>query len=104
MIFRFNTGDVTFFDDDQAYFENKLSNLKKFLKKADEQNPDVIDVKVNMKKTRHTSGERFECSVTITCPHHGKFHADVSAENIKKCADEIYEKLRPQVKKFQETR
>lgn len=103
MIFRFNTNDVTFFDEDQRYFETKLSNLKKFLKKEDEKNPDVIDVKVNLKKNRHTSGEKFECSVTMIAPKNSKFHAEVLAENIKKCADELYEKLRPQVKKFQET-
>lgn len=103
MIFHFNTNDVTFFEDDQKYFETKLSNLKKYLKKEDEENPDVIDIKVTLKKNKHNSGEKFECSVNIVGPKNSKFHSKVATENIKKCADELYEKLKPQVKKFQET-
>jgi|GEM_PF-5625028 len=29
MIIQFNTGDVTFFEDDQAYFEKRLNDVTK---------------------------------------------------------------------------
>ncbi len=101
MIFHFKTSDVTFFKEDQSYFEEKISNLKKFFRKKDSENPDVIDVHVKIKKNKHHTGERFECNTTIFCPTHGKFHAEVTEDNIKKCADKIYEKLTVQTKKFQ---
>ncbi len=101
MLFQFQTNDVTFASEEQEYFEKRISGLEKFLgfEAGDE---DSIKVDINISKNRHHAGERFECSANITSPHHGKFHAEVIAENIKKCADELHDKLQPQMKKFHE--
>jgi ribosomal subunit interface protein len=100
MIFHFKTSDVTFFDEDQQYFESKFFNLKKVLN--DNEKGDAVDVRITLEKNKHHTGERFEAQAHITCPHNGKFDAKIEAENIKKCADELYEKLKPQIVKFKE--
>lgn len=101
MLFHFRTPHVTFFEDDQEYFEKKLSHLETFLgnEAGDE---DTTDAHVSIDKNKHESGERFEAKATITSKNHGKFHAEESAENIKKLADLLYDKLRRQMKKFHE--
>lgn len=101
MIFHFRTTNVTFFPEDQDYFEEKLRNLLKFLgNEAGDR--DTVDVHVSIEKNKHESGERFEAHATITCPRNGKFHSEVFAENIKKCADLLEDKLGVQMKKFHE--
>ena len=101
MIFHFRTNNVTFFEEDQDYFETKLLALKKFLgnEAGDE---DTCDTHVSIEKNKHETGERFECHATIHSPHKGKFHAEVASENIKKCADLLEDKLEVQMKKFHE--
>ena len=101
MIFHFQTGDVTFAPEDQEYFEKRFLTLKKYLgwEAGDD---DTVDVKIKLEKNKHHTGERFEASSTIIAPHGGKFHAEISAENIKKCADELHDKLKPQITKFHE--
>ena len=99
MIFHFRTTNVTFFEEDQAYFEEKLSTLVKFLgnEAGDE---DTVDAHISLSKNKHESGNRFEAHATVSCAHHGKFHTEVEADNIKKCADIIEDKLGVQMKKF----
>lgn len=99
MIFHFRTNNVTFFPEDQEYFETKLRALKKVLG-SEAGDEDTCDAHVSIEKNKHEAGERFECSATIHSPHNGKFHADVSAENIKKCVDLLEDKLFTQMKKF----
>lgn len=101
MIFHFQTGDVTFVSEDQEYFEKRFLTLKRYLgwESGDE---DTVEVNIKLEKNRHHTGERFEASSTIFAPHDGKFHAEVSTENIKKCADELHDKLKPQIVKFHE--
>ncbi len=101
MIFQFQTNDVTFTPEDRGYFEKRLSNLEKFLgyETGDE---DSVTIRLNISKNKHHTGERFESACTMTSPHGGHFHGEVIAENIKKCADELHDKLQPQVKKFHE--
>ncbi len=103
MIFQFQTSDVTFFDDDRDYFEKRLFGLKKFLGSGagDE---DSVQMHIKIEKGRHQTGDRFEGTATMTCPYHGKFYASVSADNIKKCADLLEDKLRRQIKKFHQKR
>ncbi len=99
MIFQFHTNDVTFFEDDQAYFEKRLFGLKKFLGSAagDE---DSVKVDVHLTKDKHHAGERFHAKVHMSCPHGGSFHADSDSEDIKSLADKIKDTLEIQVKKF----
>ena len=101
MIFNFETENVNFFEEDKNYFEQKILRLKKFFG-SDAGDRDTIDTKVRLLKNKHRAGEKFECAVTIFSPRHGKFVAEISAENIRKCADEIYEKLKKQIKNFHE--
>ncbi len=100
MIFHFQTNSITFSEDDEAYFRQKFEHLATFLGSEAGEDEDSIDTRIKLDKNRHHTGERFEASSTIISPHHGKFHAEVNAENIKKCADELYEKLSTQMKKF----
>ena len=103
MIFHFRTNNVTFFEEDQDYFETKLSALVKSVSythlRAHETSLHLV-CRLLLEKNKHESGERFEAHGTISCAHHGKFHAEVSAENILKCADLLEDKLGVQMKKF----
>ena len=100
MIFHFHTKNVTFFPEDQDYFESTLSHLKKLLAQEEAKSSQEIEIRVNLEKNKHHSGNVFESDATLFCPHRGKFHAETKGENIKQCADSLYEKLKPQVKKF----
>ena len=100
MIFHFQTNSVTFSEDDETYFTQKFKHLKTFLGSEAGNSEDTMDARITLNKNKHHTGNRFEASSTIICPHHGKFHAETNAENIKKCADALYEKLKRQMEKF----
>lgn len=99
MIFHFQTGSVTFFEEDQAYFEEKFMHLKKTLGSlaGDE---DTVDVRVTIEKNKHHAGDKFEASATVKAPGHSGFHAEVAGENIKQCADLLEDKIKVQIKKY----
>ena len=99
MIIQFNTGDVTFFEDDQEYFEKRLNDIVRFLgnEAGDE---DSVRVHVSLSKNRHQSGERFEAKAHMTSPHGGDFMAEASSETIKSLADSIKDILERQARKF----
>jgi len=99
MIFHFQSGNVTFFPEDQEYFEKRLIDLEKLLG-WESGDADTLDLRVNIEKTPHKSGDKFVSSATLTGPKHGKFHAEVSHEDIKGCADALKDKLKIQVVKF----
>lgn len=99
MIFQFQAKNINFFDEDKAYFEEKIGLLSKFLGNEAGDN-DSIHVHIALEKNNHQSGERFEAKGHMTTPHHGDFFAEVSSENIRGCADLLEEKLKTQVKKF----
>lgn len=99
MIIQFNTGDVTFFDDDQAYFEKRLEDIKRFLG-SEIGDADSVKVKVTLSKNRHHSGERFEAKAHMTSPNGGDFMAEATSENIKALADNIKDILERQARKF----
>ncbi len=101
MIIQFHKNDVTFFEEDQAYFEKRLSGLTKFLgKKAGDE--DSVKIVVHLNKDKHQTGKRFHAKSHMTCPRGGSFHAETDAENIKKLADRLKDTLEIQVKKFHE--
>ena len=99
MIIQFNTGDVTFFEDDQAYFEKRLNDVTKFLgnEAGDE---DSVKVHVSLSKDKHHSGERFAAKAHMTSPHGGDFMAETTSETIKALADDIKDTLERQARKF----
>jgi len=99
MIIQFKTGDVTFFEDDQAYFEKRLSDVLRFLgnEAGDE---DSVTVHVVIEKDRHHSGKRFHAKAHMTSPHGGDFMAEATAESIKALADAIKDILERQARKF----
>jgi len=101
MIFQFHTGDVTFFDEDREYFEKRFFHLKKILG-FDAGDSDSIKTDVRISKNRHKTGDRFEAIATVVSPHGGRFHAEISANNIKECADKLEGKLNQQARKFHE--
>jgi ribosome-associated translation inhibitor RaiA len=98
MILHFHTGDVTFFDDDRDYFRKRFLKLEQMLG-FDSGDPDSIEIRVHIEKSKQSSGNRFKATANLTCPR-GKFHAETSTENIKKCADELKAKLRSQIEAF----
>ncbi len=101
MIIQFNKNDVTFFEEDQAYFEKRLSVLTKFLgKKAGDQ--DSVKTIITLSKDKHQTGKKFHAKAHLTCPGGGDFHAKSDAENIKKLADKLKDTLEIQIKKFHE--
>ncbi len=99
MIIQFNTGDVTFFEDDQAYFEKRLNDVTRFLGNEAGDN-DSVRVHVSLGKNRHHSGERFEAKAHMTSPHGGDFMAEASSETILGLADAIKDTLETQARKF----
>ncbi|MCF7831128.1 hypothetical protein K9M41_04005 [Candidatus Gracilibacteria bacterium] len=98
MIFHFKTGNVTFFEEDKEYFEKRLSKIRDILgwKAGDE---DSLEISIAMEKGKQHSGDRFSASATLIAPH-GKFYAEVGADNIKKCADLLQKKLKGQLDSF----
>ncbi len=99
MQFQFKTHHVTFFPEDQAYFEDKLRHLSVILGSMGG-DPDAVKCDVTLDKNKHHAGDRFEAKSHITCAHHGNFHAEVSTDTIKKCADLLHDKLKSQIKTF----
>jgi len=99
MLFHFQTGNVTFCPEDQEYFEKRLIDLERLLgwEAGDE---DTVDMRIKLEKMAQKSGDKFIASGNLTCPNHGKFHAEVSHEDIKGCADLLKDKLKIQVVKF----
>lgn len=99
MLFHFQSGNVTFFPEDQEYFEKRLGDLQKLLgwEAGDE---DTVELRVNLEKMTQKSGDKFIAKATLTCPNHGKFHSEVSHEDIKGCADLLKDKLKIQAVKF----
>ncbi len=96
MIFQFQTDNVTFFDEDKAYFEKRFLPLKKF---AGISNDESVMVNIKLTKNKHSSGNRFELSINMEFPGLGNFHAEVSTDNIRKCADLAVNILKKQIKK-----
>ena len=101
MIIQFQTHDITFFDEDKAYFEKRLQDTVKFLgNEAGDEDSVMAHIKIG--KDRHHSGERFHASAHVTSPHGGDFHAEANAESIQALADSLKETLERQMKKFHE--
>lgn len=101
MIFQFTTKNVTFFEEDQAYYEKRFTPLKKMLGSlaGDE---DTVDVKINVEKSKEKSGDKYTAKVHMIAPRGGDFYAEVSTDAIKKCADELKDILKNQIQKFHE--
>ena len=99
MIIQFKTGDVTFFEEDQAYFEKRLNDVVRFLgnEAGDE---DSTKVHVALEKDKHHSGERFTAKAHMTSPHGGDFMAEATSQSIKGLADDIKDTLERQARKF----
>ncbi len=99
MIIQFQTRDVTFFDEDRAYFEQKLQDTVKFLgnKAGDE---DSVHAHIKIEKDKHHSGEKFHSTAHITSPHGGDFYAEADSENIQALADLLKDSLERQMRKF----
>jgi len=98
MNIQFKTGDVTFFDEDKDYFKKRFQKLEQLLG-FDAGDSDSLEVRIQIEKSKQSSGNRFIATANVTCPR-GSFHAETTAENIKKCADELKMKLRSQVEEF----
>jgi len=101
MLFHFHTSDVTFFDEDKDYFEERLSSLIKYLG-SEAGDEDSTQITVNVTKNKHHSGDRFEAKAHMTSPHGGNFHAEVHGETIRELADFLKDNLGHQVRKFHE--
>ena len=97
MIFQFHTNNVTFFDEDKEYFEKRFLPLKKYVGSMSDD--ESIMVEISISKNKHSSGNKFESSANMDCPGLGKFHAETSADNIRKGADLLVNVLKKQIKK-----
>ena len=101
MIFHYKVNGAGWQEDDQEYFEKRFAGLSKFMKRYERtQNSDTVEVRISMDRNRHSSGAVFESSATIYYPEHGRFHAEVKAENMPKCADLLLDKLKVQLERF----
>ena len=98
MIFQFHTDNVTFFEEDKAYFEKRILPLKKFAGIAMDQDESVM-TEITVSKNKHHSGDKFEASINMDFPGFGKFHAETKAENIRKCGDLLANVMKAQIKK-----
>lgn len=100
MILQFHTGNVSFFPEDQAYFEKRFTPLKKFLGSliGDE---DTVQVTIHIEKNKHKSGDRFESKAHMKAKL-TSFDARVDTDTIQKCADLLTDKLKEQIKTYKE--
>lgn len=103
MIIQFHKNDVTFFEDDQDYFEKRLIGLKKFLGNFAGDKDSVMTV-VHLEKDKHKTGQRFHAKAHMAAPHGGNFHAEADSESIRALADKLKDLLEIQVKKFHDKR
>jgi len=101
MNIHFQIDHVTFFPEDRVYFEKRIVSLFKFLGVSEDD--DSVEVFISLSKSKSHSGERFESSVCFVVPEKNTFLAKVSAENIKKCADLLKDKLKAQIVKFHDS-
>lgn len=100
MIFQFQAGDVTLFDEDKEYFEKRLNPLKKYMGSvSDKEHTDTITAEIKFNKTKHHAGDRFEAVGSITCKNWGTLRAEVDADNIRKLADLLHDNLKKQISK-----
>lgn len=100
MIFQFQAGDVTLFDEDKAYFEKRLNPLKKYMGSvSDKDSTDTINTEIKLEKTKHHSGDRFAAVANITCKNMGTLRAEVEADNIRKLADMLHDNFKIQISK-----
>lgn len=103
MIFHFQAGDVTLFDEDKAYFEKRFTPLKKYMGDVSQKDvTDTITTEIKLKKLKHNSGDRFQAIGTITCKNHGTLRAEVDADNIRKLADLLHDNLKTQIRRSKE--
>ncbi len=103
MIFNFQAGDVTLFDEDKAYFEKRFEPLKKYMGDVTEkENTDTITAEIKFKKTKQHSGDRFVAIGMITCKNLGTLRAEVDADNIKKLADMLHDNFKVQIRRTRE--
>ncbi len=99
MIFHFQTGDVTFTEEDKDYFLKRFAKIEQLLG-FDAGDSDSVEIWITLGKSKHHSGGRFNSSAGVTSPHGGKFHAEVVEDTFQKCADELKLKLRAQIEAF----
>lgn len=103
MIFQFQAGDVTFFDEDREYFEKRLNPLKKYMGSVeDKEHTDTINTEVKLSKTKHHSGDRFQAIASVVCKNFGTLRSEVDADNIKKLADLLHDNLKTQIRKLKD--
>ncbi len=103
MIFHFQAGDVTLFDEDKSYFEKRFEPLKKYMGNVPEKNTtDTITAEIKLKKTKQRSGDRFIAIGMITCKNLGTLRAEVEADNIKKLADMLHDNFKIQIRRARE--
>jgi ribosomal subunit interface protein len=103
MIFHFQAGDVTLFDEDKEYFEKRFAPLKKYMGDvAKKEVTDTITAEIKLQKLKHNSGDRFHAVGSITCKNHGTIRSEVEADNIKKLADLLHDNLKTQIRKGKE--
>ena len=102
MIFQFTKNDVTFNEEDEAYFEKRLKKLDKYLGSEADKDEDSIKINITIKKNKHHTGKRFECTLNMSTTHNGTFHIETTEENIKKCADTFHDELQRRLSKSHE--
>ena len=97
MKLQFTAKDVTFFPEDQDYFESRLQALTPLIKKMDKA-PDSVFLRVHIHKDHHHhKGLIFITKFQLEIAGAKDFYTEISAENIKKCADLGLDKLRQQL-------
>ena len=97
MKLQFTAKDVTFFPEDQDYFESRLQALTPLIKKRDKA-PDSVFLRVHIHKDHHHhKGLIFITKFQLEIAGAKDFYTEISAENIKKCADLGLDKLRQQL-------
>lgn len=103
MIFHFQAGDVTLFDEDKAYFEKRFEPLKKYMGDVSKKEmTDTITAEIKLQKLKQNSGDRFQAVGSVTCKNMGTLRTEVEADNIKKLADLLHDNLKTQIRKAKE--
>ncbi|HEY5714196.1 MAG TPA: HPF/RaiA family ribosome-associated protein [Candidatus Gracilibacteria bacterium] len=104
MLFHFQSGaGTTFKDDHRSYFEDRFRTLKKFMENYEQNRAlnDTVEVRVSLNRNlHHKKGDLIQGKATIFYPGHGRFHAETKGSTLKACADDLVDKLKPQIQKF----
>lgn len=84
-----------------AYAEEKIGSLEKFLQRVN--TPHTVVIELSKTSNHHKNGPVFSCHAHLTVPHE-TMHAEAEAADLYAAIDEVHDDLQRQIIKYKEIR